>query len=66
LFYQEHGQRFCRKHLNNWLKIGQEKEDEEATTKIGAIIQCEQQRSFWQKLNMSQERSDCAALLQYR
>ncbi len=29
----------------------QEKEDKEAITKIGAIIQREQQRSFWQKLN---------------
>jgi hypothetical protein len=51
LFYQEHGQRFCRKHLHNWLKIAQEKEDEEAITKVGAIIQHEQQRSFWWKLN---------------
>jgi hypothetical protein len=51
LFYQEHGQRFCKKHLANRLKITQEKEDEEAITKIGAIIQREQQRSFWRKLN---------------
>jgi hypothetical protein len=40
LFYQEHGQCFCRKHLNNWLKILQQKVDEEAITKIEAIIQC--------------------------
>jgi hypothetical protein len=51
LFYQEHGQRFHRKHLNNRLKIAQEREDEEAITKIGAILQCKQQRRFWQKLN---------------
>jgi hypothetical protein len=51
LFYQEHGQRFCRKHLNNWLKIAQERKDEETITKIGAIIQCKQQRRFWRKLN---------------
>jgi hypothetical protein len=51
LFYQEHGQRFHKKHLANQLKILQEKEDDKAITKIGAIIQHEQQRSFWRKLN---------------
>jgi hypothetical protein len=51
LFYQEHGQRFHRKHLNNRVKIVQEREDEEAITKIGAIIQCKQQKRFWRKLN---------------
>ncbi len=51
LFNQEHGQCFCRKHLNNQLKIAQEREDEEAITKIGAIIQRKQQRRFWRKLN---------------
>jgi hypothetical protein len=50
LFYQEHGQHFCRKHVINWLKIAQEREDEEAITKIGAIIQCKQQTRFWQKM----------------
>ncbi len=51
LFYQEHGQWFRKKHLANQLKIAQEKEDKEAITKIGAIIQREQKRSFWRKLN---------------
>jgi hypothetical protein len=51
LFYQEHGQCFCRKHIKYRLKIAQEKEDEEAITKIGAIIHCKQQRSFWRKSN---------------
>ncbi len=50
-FYQEHGQQFRRKHLNNWLRIAQEQEDEEAFTRISAIIQREQQRAFWRKLN---------------
>ncbi len=50
-FYQEHGQRFWRKHLNNWLWIAQEQEDKEAFQKISSIIQQEQQRSFWRKLN---------------
>ncbi len=40
-FYQEHGQQFHKKHLINQLKIKQEKDNEEAMTKIGAIIQCE-------------------------
>jgi hypothetical protein len=50
-FYQEHGQRFRRKHLNNRLWIAQEQEDKEAFQKISSIIQREQQRSFWRKLN---------------
>jgi hypothetical protein len=50
-FYQEHGQCFRRKHLNNWLQIAQEQEDKEAFQKISSIIQREQQRSFWRKLN---------------
>ncbi len=43
--------RICGKHLNNHLRIAQEEEDEEAITKISAIIQREQQCSFWWKLN---------------
>ncbi len=50
-FYQEHGKRFCQKHLNNHLRMAHEEEDEEAITKISAIIQREQQCIFWQKLN---------------
>ncbi len=62
LFYQEHGQRFRRKHLNNQLKIAQEKEDEEAITKIGAVIQREQQRSFWRKLKyVTGKKQRCSA-----
>jgi hypothetical protein len=62
LFYQEHGQRFRRKHLNNWLKIARKKEDEEAITKIGAIIQRKQQRSFWRKLNnVTGKKQTCSA-----
>jgi hypothetical protein len=51
LFFQEHGKRFRRKHLNNRLQIAQEEEDEEAFRKISAIIQREQQQNFWQRLN---------------
>ena len=38
IFFQEHGKRFCRKHLNAQLRLAQEKEDEEAINKISAII----------------------------
>jgi hypothetical protein len=50
-FYQEHGQRFCRKHLYTRLKIAKKQEDEEAFQKISSIIQREHQQNFWQKLN---------------
>ena len=50
-FFQEHGKRFRRKHLNARLRLAQEKEDEEAINKISAIIQREQQRNFWRCLN---------------
>ncbi len=50
-FYQEHGQRFRRKHLNTRLRIAKEQEDKEAFQKISSIIQQEHQRNFWRKLN---------------
>ncbi len=50
-FYQEHGKQFHRKHLENRKQIALEQEDKEAFKKISAIIQREQQRSFWHKLN---------------
>ncbi len=49
-FYQEHGQRFCRKHLYTRLRIAKEQEDKEAFQKISSIIQREHQHNFWQKL----------------
>jgi len=51
VFYQEHGRRFRQKHLNERLRLAQEKEDEEAINKISAIIQREKQRNFWRRLN---------------
>jgi hypothetical protein len=50
-FYQEHRQRFCRKHLYTLLRIEKEQEDKEAFQKIRLIIQREHKRNFWQKLN---------------
>jgi hypothetical protein len=49
-FYQEHGHRFRRKHLNTRLRIAKEQEDEEAFQKISSIIQREHQQNFWRKL----------------
>ena len=46
-FYQENGKRFRTKHLNKRMRLAQERNDEEAFQKIGAIIQKEKQRSFW-------------------
>ncbi len=65
-FYQEHGQCFWRKHLNNRLWIAQEQENKEAFQKISSIIQREQQRSFWQKLNfmIRKKRTRSTTLLQ--
>jgi hypothetical protein len=50
-FYQEHGKRFRRHHLENRKCIALKQEDEEAFQKISAIIQREQQQFFWRKLN---------------
>jgi hypothetical protein len=50
-FYQEHGQCFHRKHLYTWLRIAEEKEDEEAFQKISSIVQWEHQHNFWRKQN---------------
>jgi hypothetical protein len=38
-YYKEHGKRFQTKHLNERLRLAQEREDEEAIEKITAIIQ---------------------------
>jgi hypothetical protein len=51
VFYQEHGKRFRRKHLEEWRQIAQEEDDKDAFNKISAILQQEHQRDFWQKLN---------------
>jgi hypothetical protein len=45
-FYQEHGKRFRRRHLENRKRIALKQEDKEAFQKISAIIQREQQQFF--------------------
>jgi hypothetical protein len=62
MFYQEHGQHFHRNHLNNRLRIAQEQEGKEAFTRISAIIQHEQQRALWRKLNyVTGKKQTCSA-----
>ena len=51
MFYQEHGKRFRKKHLESRKKIAEENGDKEAFSRICAIIQREHQRDFWKKLN---------------
>jgi hypothetical protein len=51
LFYQEHGKRFRRKHLEEQKRIAQEEEDKEAFNNICTIIQRKHQRDFWRRLN---------------
>jgi hypothetical protein len=46
-FYQENGKRFLAKYLNKRMRLAQERDDEEAFKKIGAIIQKEKQRLSW-------------------
>ncbi len=67
-FYQEHGKQFCRKHLNDRLRIATKEEGKEAITKITVIIQREQQRSFWQKLNyfMGKKKTTSATSIQVK
>ncbi len=50
-FYQENGKQFRAKHLNKQMRLAQERNNEEAFKKIGAIIQKERQRLFWRQLN---------------
>jgi hypothetical protein len=65
-FYQENGKRFRAKHLNERMRLAQERDDEEAFKKIGAIIQKEKQRSFWRRLNFvtGKKRTRSATLVQ--
>jgi hypothetical protein len=65
-FYEEHGKRFCRKHLNARLQLAQEREDEEAFKKKGAIIEREKQRNFWRRMNYCTEKNGHKARPQSR
>jgi hypothetical protein len=62
IFYQEHGKRFRRKHLESRKRVAQEVEDKEALNKICAIIQQEQQHDYWRKLNyVTGKKRTCSA-----
>ena len=64
VFYKEHGHRFCRKHLNTWLRIAKEQDDKESFQKISSIIQREHQQNFWRKLNYVTQKTQQEALHQ--
>jgi hypothetical protein len=66
IFYQECGKHFQWKHLENRMKIAQEKDDEDAFRKINTIIQREQQQDFWHKLNFvtGKKRTRSATMIQ--
>ncbi len=51
IFYQEHGKRFQRKHLEERKRAAQENNDKEAFANISAIIRQEHQQDFWRQLN---------------
>ncbi len=51
LFFHKHGKGYRRKHLETRKKAALDADDEDAFQKISAIIQQEQQRAFWWKLN---------------
>jgi hypothetical protein len=46
-FYQENRRRFRTKHLTKWMRLAQERNDEEAFKKIGDIINKEKQHLLW-------------------
>jgi hypothetical protein len=51
LFYQDHGNKFRRKHLEEWKKVAHDNDDEEALANICKIIQRKHQQDFWRRLN---------------
>ncbi len=62
VFYQEHGKRFRRKHLEEWRQIAQEEDNKDSFNKISAIIQQEHQHKSWQKLNyVTGKKKTCSA-----
>ena len=52
-YYKKHRHRDRRKHLNKRLDAAKERNDEEAETKILAILQREADRAYWRRLNYS-------------
>lgn len=56
-YFERHGHRYRRKHLQNRLSIAQKKGNRVAEEQILAIIQREKERSFWRRLNFAMSRS---------
>jgi hypothetical protein len=49
-YYQKHGHYYRRKHLYSRLDAAREREDEEASTQILAIITRENNKRFWRRM----------------
>ena len=52
-YFQRHGRRYRKKHLQERLEKARTRKDEEAEVRILAIIQREKDRAYWRKLNYS-------------
>ena len=50
-YFRKNGQQYRTRHPKNRLKIVEDKGDEEAETRILAIISAEKQRAYWRRLN---------------
>ena len=56
-YFRKHGQKYRNRHLKVRLKISQDKGDEEAEKRILAILQGEQDRAHWMRLNYGMHKS---------
>ena len=56
-YFRKNGQKYRTRHLKNRLKIAKDKGDEEAETRILAIISAEKQRAYWRRLNYGMRKS---------
>ena len=56
-YFKKKGHRYRRKHLNNQLKVAQKEANEEAETRILAIIQRKKDRALLRRLNYSMSKS---------
>ena len=56
-YFERHGHRYRRKHLQHRLSIARQKKNQEAEEQILAIIWREKERSLWRRLNFVMARS---------
>ena len=50
-YYEQHGHRYRKQHLNRRREAAKERRDKEAENKILAILQREKDVSYWRRLN---------------